>query len=1352
MSHISAFDFLSDDKKFDQIYQECLAFEDTISGKLYTTSLRTGRTICELLIKKLAKTNSNLRKLFKYPSEDILLPEYGLSKLIKGCYHEKLIDKLIKEKCFDVKRYGDANAHGENYYEYGFIHCEKVHKLLFEISLFCFKKFHDDDLKYDYLKDLKYNFNLNSLEPTKVTVDERINLIDKIYENEINKNNFSKYMALNKIYLDINTFKEVLNDYKKYITNHEDLDNYLKTNDFLKEKDMSEILSFFDFSVKHQLYDDLKNANNNNIAYLYPYLDDFPQDFTIEYLSNLVSESNELEKNDFKLIRELAYNFLIDDLEVLTKELENEPVIEKDEYGRDIEKLMKYEIIRDDYGLKINQVEKSIFLDKDQESAVTYMGDKPLVINAGPGSGKTRVIIERVRFLVKNGVDPSTILVITFTNEATNELRNRLKNETDLDIEIINQIRISTVHAFCRYVIANYEIIPYNYLERYGERSLFLNKHREELGFTGFSQTHDSDVSLITRLYDGYFNFGLVAEDFADELRRRNGRKIKWEYKDFVKNFQEEYGTFPTFNQINDAGWRNSHYHAKWIAIVESYPKYNDLLEKYKTCDDNTILQKTYEILCRVEIPYKNILIDEFQDTNHHLMQIYKKLNENSDSFTIVGDSDQSIYGWRGARPCYFDRITDIENRENIEYVELHTNYRSTSDIVDFNEEFIKGKRNVPKKLKAKKQYKTPIYYLSNGFSNEYENIVKIIKSLHDDKKIKKYSDIGVLFRTNEQAMDFSNVLRENNIPFYLKGNKDLLEQNEIKSILLLLWYLMPYDKTSFIYRSDVFLNFEGFASDYNDEFFGLSDETKHVLKNIQSNFEKNVVEYAFNIDKSLYSYKKVFNKDITFIKEVVSNTNSYDLSDLDDFDLIKLGISNQNDINFFLKLKDIKSKMFGQNMYKPTSLEVYKQLLKLNGYIDKISIQNTSESIKILKNLSMVSRLIKDYEKIMGSNDYVGLFNYLNGVLQSYSSYIDETETFEDEVHVMTVHKSKGLEYPIVFVASLSDGDFPREYKTGLWHTNIEFLRYKPKDISEEKTQHNLEEMKMIYVAASRAKEILILSSNYFKPQCLIDMKKNENVTIKNLNLNNVNTIPAVESSNSSSSITGIPELYFEDIINNYLVCPYNYYISNDLNFAVEVSDDNHVEMVLHRLLNSIHSQKNLTEDDIKLKINTILNYHSISQFEEDKTIISNVLNYWNQFGKKYDILKNEYPVLKHLNNCDVFGTIDLIVKDENGGCSIVKFIGSDEKIFDMDYYEMILHFYYSSLKDDLEFKDKQLNSIILHSLNHNSIKTFDIKDTYEKFGLKELEKITSKILDQKFDKKSNCDYCEHNKFCNNN
>jgi len=1358
MEYISIFEFLSEDNKFYQIYRECLDFENTISNNLVTTSLRNGRLVCELLIKKLAKSNSKLRKQFFDEDDEGNKPRTQLYKLIKGCYKEKLIDKQTKEKYFTVKKYGDANAHGENYYEYDIIHCQKVHKLLFELAVDCFKYFHDDDLKFDYLDNLKYDYRLNKGEPTKFTVTERMDFVDKIFENEINKNNFINYINLNKIFINKNSFKEIIRKFSGNLIDETGYVNFLQSREYLKEKDMSEILSFFDSKKKSKILKEIRKVNENNLLYIYPYLDDFPQDFTIEYISDCLKSANEIEKENYDFILNLAYNFLEEDLEVLTKELENDSVIDVDEFGREIEKFNNFEIVKEDLGLRVKQVEKNIFLDANQRKAVTYMGDKPLVINAGPGSGKTRVIIERVRFLVKNGVDPSSILVITFTNEATNELRNRLKYETDLGMQVINQMKISTIHGFCRYLIANFENLPYNYLDRHGERSLFINKYRDELGFNDYSKTHDSDVAIITRLYNDYFNFGLESEDFASRLKRQNDYKIHQRYKNYVRDFESKYGHFPSFKQIEDQGrdYRTAHYFAKWIAIVESYPKYNELLEKHKACDDNSILVKAYEILCKVKTPFTNILIDEFQDTDFHFMEIFRKLLENSQSFTIVGDPDQSIYGWRGALPHYFEKIIAKDNRENIEYIELQTNYRSTADLVDFSEELIKGVRSEDdnKILTAKKQYKSPVYLLNNGMGNEFSNITSIIKSLRDDKKIKRLSDIAVLFRTNDEAMEFADYLKNKKIPFYLKGNKDLLDRDEIKSILLLFWYLMPYkNKTNYVYRSDTFLNLKGFTMGFLDSFIELSEETKEVLRNIQSNFERNVEKAAYNNGFKNLTYKKVFNKDIDFIEEIISKVDTFDLADLDDLDLIAIGIRDEKDRNFFLKLRELKSRMFNSSENKLSSLDVFDELINLNEFWDNVSIDDSLESLKVKKNLSSLSRVIKDYDNIMDKYDYEGLFDYLNSVLGSYGSYIDESESFEDEVHLMTVHKSKGLEYPVVIIASLADGDFPREYKTGLWHTDIEFLRHKPDSVSEDKKQHYREEMRMIYVAATRAKEILILSSRYFKPQFLIDLKDNPSIEMKKLDSNNLYSLPKVESSNSISNSSNIPELNFESIMKNYIFCPYRYYVLNDIQFAVEISDDDHVEMVLHRLLSSIHTQKDLTNDDIKLKIETILNYHSISFDERDAEIISNVMNYWNEYGKHYNVAKNSFVVSKALSNCDLIGTIDLIVEDDDDSYSIVQFIGSDKNILDKNQYLLFLHFYVSALKENDEFKDKKLNNIILHSFYSDTNETFEINELYEKYGLRELEKCTEDILNKRFVKKDHCESCRlNNTFCKKN
>ena len=1362
MNYKSIFNFLDVDPKFKQIYEECLVFENSILNKYESATLRTGRVICQLLIEKIAKTNSDLRDRFFGLDENGEEKRIWMSKVIVACHKKHLIDKETRHMYFMVKDYGDPTSHGKKYGEFDISDCKKVHKIIFDLAKKCFKTFHDNDLKFEYIDDLEYEYNLDDVEPVQFTLKQRNEFINKIYEDKIITPKFKTYLDLNKIYLNQNSIGSIIKDYNDFIIDNSKLNDFFEDEKYVTESNLPEFLSFFEVSEKFKLLDDLKDKNKQLLDDVLPYLDDFPEEFDIGFILDKINDADETSKEKYQFIKELCDNFLKDDLKVLTAELNNNPVIEVDDHGREIPIRKRYDVVPDDYGFKIVEVEKNTFSDKDQEEAVNHPigGKKPLVINAGPGSGKTRVLIDRVKFLIENGAKPSEILLITFTNEATNELRNRLKFETNLGINVVKDMGISTVHGFCRNLISNNEDeeFTYNYLERHGEKGLFFNEHKKELGFKDYAEVPDYEFSSsIERKYDYYFNFGLYQEDFLKHKMAEvySKKKVTPAFKKFVDDFKKESGgKFPSFDQIKQAGHINAYYYEKFIKIIESYPKFKKCLEDNKSCDDNYLLEKAYDILCKHKTQYKHVLIDEYQDTDYHLKQIFDKLEKEATTFTIVGDSDQSIYGWRGALPSYFEEIIAPENRDNIKYVELHTNYRSTSDLVDFNEEFIRKRRNVPKNLRAKKQYKAPIYHLRGNELDEFSNIIYVIKSLIGGN-VKKLSDIAVLFRTNKGAESFVQELKSENIPYYLKGNKDLLERDEIKVILTLFWYLMPYDKYDLVYRGDDFLNLSAFNDNFFNDFYRFSDKTGSILKRIQRNFENRVRSiakrhYHDNPNKHVrtFGYSDVFKQDYKFIKDVIDEINPIDVLNVNK--LMELGVDDANDLAFFSRLDDLKYRMFeGNASEKPTTLDIFNELIHINGYIDELSIRGTLEAKKTERNLATVSRIIKDYESIKRNpRDYFGLFNYLNGVVAAFSSYIDESETYDDEIHVMTVHKSKGLEYPIVIIASLEDNKFPKKYKNDYpFPTDIEFLEHKPDDLDSEKKLHNQEEMRMIYVAATRAKELLILSTRS-DVEFLNELKRDSNIKIENLNKTNAHRLPKIESSIVKSKNV-IPEFFVEDILRNYLVCSHLYYICNDVRFAVNVSDDYYIEMVLHNILNNIHKKKNPTIEDIKSKINNSLEHHNISSNREDYDIISNVLNYWKEYGSKYDIIKSNFMVSKELDDCNLYGTIDLIVNDGDG-YSIVQFIGSNKRISNIPLYELILHFYSSALRENEEFKDKKFNRIILHSLQDNSIIVdVNIKDIYEKYGMRELNKIASNILNKRFKKDGNCETCDYSKFC---
>ena len=163
---------------------------------------------------------------------------------------------------------------------------------------------------------------------------------------------------------------------------------------------------------------------------------------------------------------------------------------------------------------------------------------KPLVINAGPGAGKTRVIIERVVHLINEGAEPRSILVITFTNKAADELRERFKKDTKLELNVINQMRISTIHSFCRAILSDFCDIPYNLLKRESERNLFFNKHRRELGFEGPAFLRNYESGQVLRKYEEYALFEVDSEALISYIESKYVPSDEYlEYKEHTGRF-----------------------------------------------------------------------------------------------------------------------------------------------------------------------------------------------------------------------------------------------------------------------------------------------------------------------------------------------------------------------------------------------------------------------------------------------------------------------------------------------------------------------------------------------------------------------------------------------------------------------------------------------------------------------------------------------------------------------------------------------------------------------------------------------------------------------------------------------
>ena len=1398
MAYESIFDFLKEDERFLQVYDMCTSMEKSMISNSYNTSLIVSRTASELLMKLIIDDSEYRMDFFKKDEHGYYITRkdgsyvyISLNDMIDKSKDLNLIGAKIKKRYHYIREVGNSNTHGEKLDNYGIKDCEKAHKNLFLISLHGYNSLNNDNKQIKYENILgNYDFKI------EISPQERENQVSNVRFEEVNTDNLISSYRSKQIFIPINSFKSICEKYDDKILDKDKFIKDLNNFEYVGYDNLDLIIRYFDESVTSDIVVDIHKLHDEISSNVFKTLNELNKsNLTFEEINSLIDETSDAnQKEIYSHIKTLADDLVKNYLDEYKKEIESSPVTDFAENGRKRLRYKRYDIIEDRYGFSLKEIDENIHFDDDQNKAIEYDGEKPLVINAGPGSGKTRVIIERVAHMVRTKKEsdpdfkPSSILVITFTRKATQELRERLLNETDLDITDINQIKISTVHGFCRYLISRYEHIPYNYLNRHGERSLFFKKYKEELGFTKYAFLYDHWIPKVLAKYDEYFSFKLNSNSLIDYLKDKmepyenNNLRYEREIDNFYENNDNGY---PNIKQLKMKHLSGASYYYRWMNVAESYEKFLNIMKKASTGDDNTVLVKANEILEDKEflktIKFKHVLIDEFQDTDHYQMKIFETLQElcakNNGSFTIVGDIDQSIYGWRGADPENFINFAE----KDVEHVTLHYNYRSTRNIVEFNEELIKSKRSISKELRAKKKYRAPVYQLvSNNVDEEASRIADLIANLKIDGKIKYYSDVAVLFRTNKSVDKLIKPLAENGIDCYLKENNDFLDQNEVKAMLTLLWYVMPYEPCELNHLGDDFLNLYGFTNEKYDsnEIFRLSEKTMELLKNVQANFEETVKRkarsiYSFKTGKlANFEYMDVFNleKDI---KEEIFEESTFDIANLDKNGLINFGIEDDYDLDFFLKLKDIKDRLSKEgSKNKFSTLSLFYELLNVSDYFSEISIENNPNYVKVKDNLALFSHIIKDYESIMGEYDFKGLFTYLCRVLKGYSCRQNEFDEGFDKVHLLSMHSAKGLQYPVVIVGSIKQGICPLNYnkedkldsnpdinleyasednyrRDELYPTPNYCLEYKDDDLKEDEKKYDAEELRTIYVATTRAKEILILSTIGDNPndvpKFLYDLKVNPNTNIQLLQPYTTTNIPKITSSKVFKQKNDFPHVYFENILDDYLFCEYRYDLANNTRFKVKLRNDKYVDMVLHKLLNSVHEDTDVTLGRVDAKIDDVLEYHNIKEFHNAYEIIQNVREYWRRYGSRYEIVRSHFKIFAQLQYCDLHSVIDLVIKEDDK-ISIAHFIGSDESIPDMDIYMDCLLYYFNLLREFDEFKDCEFNKVYLHSIKNNERYERSYDEDLEEDVLEYIDEVTKVIHDNDFARDTdNCEACEY-------
>ena len=395
-------------------------------------------------------------------------------------------------------------------------------------------------------------------------------------------------------------------------------------------------------------------------------------------------------------------------------------------------------------------------LNKEQKRAVTY-GDGPLLILAGAGSGKTRALTCRAAYLIKEkGLDPTRILLVTFTNKAAKEMKERVKKL--IGKEITRLPWMGTFHAFCARIL------------RIDGQAIGINRQ---------FVIYDEDDSLAT-IKQAMKNLDIDNQIYKPRVIKAAISAAKNELID-----QREYGQLIKGNLAEVVG--------------QVYREYQRLLKTYEALDFDDLLMLGVKLLQNSEIvakkyqeKYLQVLIDEYQDTNKAQYQLTKFLTKKWRNFTAVGDFSQSIYSWRGAD---FRNLNNLKNDfPDIEVVSMEQNYRSTKNILAAaNQVIAKNSSHPILKLWAESQDGPKIKTFEGA--DDKEEVQFIVNSL----AALDYQDTAILYRTNAQSRIIEEALIKAGIPYILVGGVKFYSRMEIKDCLAYLRFLInPKDKVSY--------------------------------------------------------------------------------------------------------------------------------------------------------------------------------------------------------------------------------------------------------------------------------------------------------------------------------------------------------------------------------------------------------------------------------------------------------------------------------------------------------------------------------------------------------------------------
>ena len=744
--------------------------------------------------------------------------------------------------------------------------------------------------------------------------------------------------------------------------------------------------------------------------------------------------------------------------------------------------------------------------DSQKEAALKING--PIIIIAGAGSGKTRVLTFRIAYLISQGIDPFSILSLTFTNKAAKEMKTRVG-------ELVNgsearNIWMGTFHS----VFAK-----------------ILRIEADKLGYTSsftIYDTQDSDRLISSIIKE----MGLSKDSYKPKQIRNRISTLKNSLitvesyeSDFDLKEYDEIAQRPLFGKIYLEYTKR--------CFQSNSMDFDDLLVK-----TSELLNKFPETLSKYQDRFRFILVDEYQDTNHSQYLIVKMLSDRYRNICVVGDDSQSIYSFRGAN---INNILNFQkDYDEVEVFKLEQNYRSTKNIVKAANSLIKHNKYKLEKTIWTNNEEGEKVIIKKCFSDNDEGKY-VAKSIIETvgKNNFKYNSFAILYRTNAQSRIIEESFRKNNIPYRIYGGLSFYQRKEIKDVLAYLRLVV----------------------NSNDE-----ESFKRII-----NFPPRGIGNT-TIDKLIIASKTY---DLPIYDIILYKINSLKIS----------GGTKVKILDFVNMIEGFKSMIKNYDAF-----ELAEQIIKRIGIIKFYENEGTAEGINRIQNIEELLNGVKNFiDEKNKLNEPILLVNFLEEVAMATDFEIQDTDEV-DSVSLMTVHLSKGLEFPYVYIIGMEENLFPSS-------------------MSLDSREGLEEERRLFYVALTRA-------------------EKRANLTYTN---NRFRWGKIIESEESR---------FIDELDSSFVKFDKNHYVENSMSHTNSTLKYNSIKNKFRKLNNFEITNNKINNDKIseikKFKINTIVIHpifgKGIIKSIEGEKHNSRAKIYFYEKGEKNLLLK--YANLKEKGN----------------------------------------------------------------------------------------------------------------------